>query len=47
MLSELTVLHDLSHTNVMQVLELLEDSHHYYIITELMEGGELFDRILE
>ena len=31
----------------MQVNELLEDDEYYYIVTELLEGGELFDRIIE
>ena len=26
--------------------EILEDDEHYYIISELMQGGELYDRIL-
>jgi serine/threonine protein kinase len=29
----------------MRIFELLEDDVHYYIISELMEGKELFDRI--
>ena len=29
----------------MSVNELLEDNNSYYIVTELLEGGELFDRI--
>lgn len=31
----------------MRVLELMEDEGHYYIISELLEGGELYDRILQ
>lgn len=27
--------------------EMLEDEENYYIITELLEGGELFDRLIE
>ena len=30
----------------MNVNELLEDDNSYYIATELLEGGELFDRII-
>lgn len=30
----------------MNVNELLEDDNFYYIATELLEGGELFDRII-
>jgi calcium-dependent protein kinase len=29
----------------MRIFELLEDDIHYYIISELIEGGELYDRI--
>lgn len=31
----------------MNVNEILEDNNNYYIVSELLEGGELFDRILE
>jgi calcium-dependent protein kinase len=30
----------------MSVNELLEDENCYYIVTELLQGGELFDRII-
>jgi len=30
----------------MSVYEILEDNENYYIATELLEGGELFDRIV-
>ena len=46
MMSELTVLKKCSHPNIMSVNEILEDSSNYYIVSELLEGGELFDRIL-
>lgn len=41
------MLQTLSHPNIMEVQELLEDANNYYIVTELLEGGELFDRLLE
>ena len=47
MMSELTVLKKCSHPNIMNVNEILEDNNNYYIVSELLEGGELFDRILE
>lgn len=31
----------------MQILEFYEDKKNFYIITELCEGGELFDKIVE
>lgn len=30
----------------MKVHEIVEDVGNYYIISELMKGGELYDRIL-
>ena len=45
--NELQVLADLSHPNIMQVSRLLYNDDNYYIISEHLEGGELFDRILE
>jgi serine/threonine protein kinase len=31
----------------MRVIELMEDDGRYYIISELLEGGELYERILK
>lgn len=28
------------------MIELLEDSEYYYIVTEVLEGGELFDSLV-
>ena len=47
MLQELDVLKMSSHPNIMTVHELLEDENYYYIVSELLEGGELFDRIIK
>ena len=30
----------------MNVKEILEDNENYYIVCELLEGGELFDRLV-
>lgn len=46
-LSELNVLMKADHPSLMKVHEILEDDRHYYIISELMKGGELYDRILQ
>jgi len=35
------------HPSLMKVFEIVEDDGHYYIISELMNGGELYDRILQ
>ena len=47
MISELTVLQKCVHPNIMNVTELLEDDDCFYIACELLEGGELFDRIVQ
>ena len=47
MLQEIDILHELSHPNIVKVNELLEDDGNYYIVTEVMEGGELFERLLK
>lgn len=31
----------------MRIFELLEDDDHYYIVSELLSGGELYDRIVK
>ena len=31
----------------MRIFELLEDNDHYYIVSELLEGGELYERIVK
>ena len=47
MLQEIDALHELSHANIVKVNELMEDGENYYIVTEIMEGGELFDRLIK
>ena len=29
----------------MRILELMEDDYYYYIVSEIINGGELYDRI--
>ena len=31
----------------MKIYEMFEDKNKYYIVSEFLEGGELFDRIIE
>jgi calcium-dependent protein kinase len=44
---EVEILKKLVHPNIMQIFEFFEDKKNFYIISELCEGGELFDQILE
>jgi len=47
MMQELSTLQKCSHAHIMEVMELLEDDEHYYIASELLEGGELFDLLMD
>ena len=45
-LSEFNLLKDLDHPNVMKVYEAFEDSKNVFIVTELLNGGEIFDKLV-
>jgi len=45
LLSELNVLQRVEHENIMRVLEMIEDDEKFYIVSELVQGGDLHDRI--
>ena len=45
--NELNVLEETVHPHITRVFELMEDSRCYYIIMELVSGGNLFDMIKE
>nr|CAI5867666.1 unnamed protein product [Callosobruchus analis] len=45
--NEIKVLRRLKHPNIVQLLETFEDKSKFYLIMELVTGGELFDRIVE
>lgn len=44
---EVEILKKLIHPNIMQIFEFYEDKKNFYIITEICEGGELFDQIVQ
>ena len=44
---EVEILKKLVHPNIMQIFEFYEDKKHFQIITELCDGGELFDMIVQ
>jgi len=39
------LLRGIDHPNVMKLHEFYESPSHFYMVSELFEGGELFDRI--
>ena len=45
--NEVNILRSLDHPNILKVYEFYEDNKHFYIVTELLTGGELFDRIID
>ena len=47
MQNEIEVLKQIDHPNIVRMLNAYEDKNHYCIIMELMQGGELFDHIIE
>ena len=44
--NEVEILKKISHPNIANVFEIFEDSRKYYIMMELLEGGELFEVII-
>ena len=45
MRSEVAIMRLLNHQNVVQMKEVFEDRNKMYLVMELVEGGELYDRI--
>ena len=44
-MNEISVLKQIDHPNVVKIVEFFEKKNYLYIVTEYLEGGELFDRI--
>ncbi|CAD8060260.1 unnamed protein product [Paramecium sonneborni] len=43
--SEMNILKNLDHPHIVKLFELFQDENNYYLVTEYLSGGELFDRI--
>jgi len=43
---EIGILRQFDHPNIIKLYDVFDESHHYFLVTELMRGGELFDRIV-
>jgi calcium-dependent protein kinase len=43
---EIDILKNLTHPNILRLFEVFEDLKNIYLVTELCEGGELFDEIM-
>lgn len=46
MVNEINILKNLDHPNIVKIYEYFEDPKRYYIVTDLIKGGELFDEII-
>jgi len=44
-LKEIEVLAMLDHPNILKILEYFYDDNNYYVVTEIVNGGELFDQV--
>lgn len=42
---EFNILKDLDHPNILRQIEMFTDDEHYYIVTEILKGGELLEEI--
>ena len=43
---EIAIQQELCHTNIVKLYETYEEVNQYYLVMEIVEGGELFDRIV-
>ena len=47
LLEEVAILQEIHHPHVMRLFAFYEDPKFYSLVTEMVSGGELFDRIVE
>lgn len=45
MINEVNILKNLDHPNIVQIYEYFEDATYFFIVTELVQGGQLFDEV--
>lgn len=47
LLNEIDILKQMDHPNILKLYEFFQDQKRYFLVTELCNGGELFDKIAE
>jgi len=47
LLSEISILKQMDHPNILKLYEFFQDPKRYFLVTELCNGGELFERIAQ
>jgi len=45
--TEVDILSQLDHPNVLKIYEIFDEEDFIYLVLELLAGGELFDRIVQ
>lgn len=45
--NELSILESKNHPNIIRIIDLCEDKDNYYIVSEVVKGGELFKRLVK
>ncbi len=45
--NESEILKQMDHPNIIKLFEIFEDKKYYYIVTEFLTGGELFEKITD
>lgn len=46
LIEEVNILKEFDHPHVINLYDFFEESSHYYLVMEIMSGGELFDRVV-
>uniref|UniRef100_A0A6B2L9T8 non-specific serine/threonine protein kinase n=1 Tax=Arcella intermedia TaxID=1963864 RepID=A0A6B2L9T8_9EUKA len=44
---ETSIIRSLDHKHIVKMYDIFEDHEHYYVVMELVSGGELFDQIVQ
>ena len=44
---EITLLQEMEHENIIQLVDIFEDSEYVHLVTDICLGGELFDKVVE
>jgi calcium/calmodulin-dependent protein kinase I len=44
---EIDILQELQHPNIIRLYDVFDEKDFYYLVTEKMAGGELFDRVVQ
>ena len=47
LVEEVSILKSLDHPNIVKVNEFYQNTKYFFIVTEYLTGGELFDRIMD